>query len=330
MYIKTTFFLFLCLILQNTNAQVLTKIDSIFLKKFQYAMISKGDNYPDFSSRKDSMDYLLFCLHEHIPVEDFMEKAHFDKDKMDRIILFLESKDWLHKIGNIYKPTIFIASERDGDSLYKYAAPISKDITNAIISKLPQIKEQFATTNIAATDSFAEWNFLILSNVLLDSWQINNVERDFLKRNERPARHGKYYFQEIAEWNKQDREAFGIYGNQTIRTKDEKTFSIYGNNRGIKLSRELFDHKIAASDNIILENIASSFLPELLTILEKHRTYSEQVYKQLGYSEEISFDEFFIWWYHFIYTRSTDELSAKGVLTIPDSGNFYYEMLPSQ
>ncbi len=247
---------------------------------------------------------------------------------MDRIISFLESKDWLHKIGDVYKPTIFIASEDDGDSLYKYAAPISKDIANLIIGSLPKIKDLFATSNIAKTDNFDTWPFLVLSNVLLDNWQIDNVEKDFLKRSERPLRHGKHYFQEIAEWNNQDREAFGIYGNQTIKTKDGKTFSIYGNNRGIKLSRDLFVNKISATDNTILDNIAESILPELLTILEKHRTYSQQVYKKLGYSNEISFDEFFIWWYHFIYTQTTDELAEKGFMNIPDSGNFYYEELP--
>lgn len=142
-------------------------------------------------------------------------------------------------------------------------------------------------------------------------------------------RHGKYYFQEIVEWNNQEREAFGIYGNMMIQTKDEKTFSIYGNNRGQKLSRDLFEHKVSMSDNIILEKIADSFLPDLLAVLENYRAYSEQTYEKLGYSKEISYDEFFIWWYHFIYTQTTKELFEKGYLSVSHSGNFYYEMLPS-
>lgn len=327
MHYKTKLIFLLFLILESASVMSQNEIDSIFLKKFQYSMISRGDNYPDFSSRKDSMDYLLFCLHKDIPIKSFMEKTNFDKTKMDGVISFLKSKDWIHKIGNAYKPTIFIASNADGDSLYKYATPVSRDIASKIISNLAEIESQFATTDIAKTDSFTVWSFFILSNVLLDSWQIDNVERDFLKRSERPARHGKFYFQEIVEWNEQDREAFGIYGNQTIHTKDEKNFSIYGNNRGIKLSREFFEKKISASDNIVLEKIATTFLPKLLAVLESYRPYSEQIYEKLGYSKEISYDEFFIWWYHFIYTQSTNELSEKGVLHIPDIGNFYYEEL---
>lgn len=329
MYSKLSFVLLFLLILQDANAQTHANIDSVFVKKFQYSMISRGDNYPDFSSRKDSMDYFLFCLHQNIPLVAFMEKTNFSKEKVNEITSFLESKDWLHKIGDVYKPSIFIANNRDGDSLFKYAAPISEDITSKIISNLPKIKDLFQTTNIAKTDSFDTWSFFILSDVLLDSWQIDNVEKNFLKRQNRPMRHGKYYFQEIVEWNNQEREAFGIYGNMMIQTKDEKTFSIYGNNRGQKLSRDLFEHKVSMSDNIILEKIADSFLPDLLAVLENYRAYSEQTYEKLGYSKEISYDEFFIWWYHFIYTQTTNELFEKGYLSVPHSGNFYYEMLPS-
>lgn len=328
MYLKTLLIIFTFFPLQKIYTQEKTKIDNIFSKQFQYSMISRGDNFPDFSVRKDSIDFLLFCLHEDLPLEAFMKKSGFDQDKVNNITSFLESKNWLYKVGNVYKPSIFIASEADGDTLYKYATSISKDISEAITNHLPTIKEMFSKTGIAKTDSFEQWSFFILSNVLLDSWQIDNVERDFLKRIERPTRHGKHYFQEIVEWNNRDREAFGIYGNQTIQTKDGKIFSIYGNNRGMKLSRELFNNKVSAADNIILEKIAESFLPNLLDILEKYRAYSEQVYNDTGYSTEISYDEFFIWWYHFIYTQATEELATRGVLIIPDNGNFYYEELP--
>ena len=326
MHFKIRFIFVFLLILGNMSVLAQNKIDSIFEKKFQYSMISRGNNYPDFSSKKDSMDYLLFSLHKNIPIEYFMEKTNFDKHKMDTIISFLEAKDWIHKVGNTYKPSIFIASNADGDSLFKYATPISRDITSKIINSLGEIKSQFETTDIAKTDSFDVWSFFILSNVLLDNWQINNVERDFLKRSNRPERHGKFYFQEIAEWNEQDRESFGIYGNQRMRTKDEKVFCIYGNNRGIEVSNNLYDKKISVSDNVVLEKIATSFRPNLLIILESNRAYSEQIYEKLGYSKENSYDEFFIWWYHFIYTQSTNELSEKGVLNIPDTGNFYYEL----
>ena len=37
-----------------------------------------------------------------------------------------------------------------------------------------------------------------------------------------------------------------------------------------------------------------------------------------------TFDEFFIWWYHFIYTKATDIMNEKQMLEISKSGNFEY------
>jgi hypothetical protein len=44
----------------------------------------------------------------------------------------------------------------------------------------------------------------------------------------------------------------------------------------------------------------------------------------LDYDKEITFEEFFIWWYHLIYTQATNEMKQKGLLSIPQSGNFPY------
>ena len=70
--------------------------------------------------------------------------------------------------------------------------------------------------------------------------------------------------------------------------------------------------------------MAIDFLPELVQILNKNKKYSENIYKKLGYSKEITFEEFYIWWYHFIYTEATDLMSKNQILTIPKDGNFVY------
>lgn len=50
------------------------------------------------------------------------------------------------------------------------------------------------------------------------------------------------------------------------------------------------------------------------------------VYTEIsGYAGEIAFEEFFIWWYHFIYTQATNILAERGKLIIPEGGNFYYK-----
>jgi len=235
----------------------------------------------------------------------------------------LESKNWLHKINNEYKPTVFIADAKDGELLYKYAKPISKDITKSIIQNLPKIKSEFEKTDIAKTQNFKTWSFLILSNVLLDSWQIDNVEKYFLKQETRPLRNGKNYYYEIAENTNDKIESFGIYGNQYQEIGENKYISIYGNNRN-DFNETSSKNIVSAKDNEIFTKISQSFLPDLLKVLEGKRNYAEKIYSKLGYKNEITFEEFFIWWYHFIYTQTTNELQKKGIIDIPESGNFDY------
>ena len=45
----------------------------------------------------------------------------------------------------------------------------------------------------------------------------------------------------------------------------------------------------------------------------------------MGYSKEITFDEFFIWWYHFIYTKATNLMAEENMLKVPVGGNFSYQ-----
>lgn len=201
----------LTLIFIKSHAQAYS-IDEVFSKKFQSKLISRGDNFPDFRISKDSMYLFLVCLHNHIPESEFQKRMKFDNQRMDKIIQLLKQKNWLHEIDNQIKPSVFIATENDGKRLYKYAKPLSKDIAQAITQKLPEIKTRFMETDISKKQTFKEWSFMILSNVLLDNWQIFNVESEFLKAT-RPSRHGKNYYASITE-SSSDREAFGIYGNQ--------------------------------------------------------------------------------------------------------------------
>ncbi len=319
---KTAKLLILIFLLLGKYVNAQNKIDQFFKLKIEQSQISRGDNFPDFRISKDSLDVFLFILHKGYSPNDFQNFTKFKDEKMSNLISLLESKNWLHQINNQYKPTIFIADSKDGNLLYKYAKPISEKITKSITKKLSEIKSQFDKTEISKKQNFQKWSFLILSDVLLDSWQIDNVEKDFLKQDDRPLRHGNHYYYRISENTNPEIESFGIYGNQSQKIGD-KYISVYGNNR-LNLRISSSENLISKSDNQIFDEMAKIYLPNLLKILEDERNYSKKIYAKLGYDKEISFEEFFIWWYHFIYTQSTDEMNKKGILTIPADGNFDY------
>jgi hypothetical protein len=310
---------------QVVIAQNTPKIDKIFEKKLQYGMISKGNNFPDFYPKNDSIDFLLFTLHEELPLQDFANKTGFSNEKVNTLTSFLENKGWIHKVNELYKPTVFVADLNAGQDLYRYAEPISDDISKEIKDCLPEIKKEFTRMDIAKKQSFDDWSFFILSNVLLDSWQIDSVENGYLKMTSRPSRHGKNYFYTIWEHDQsQQVEPFGIYGNQMMNI-DNRLICVYGNNR---FGYKLLDRSpiISKEDSEIFNAIAGIFLPKLLKVLDKHNAYSIGVYEKMGYHNEITFEEFFIWWYHFIYTQVTNMLSNESIIRIPQGGNFQYEL----
>ncbi|WP_445749339.1 hypothetical protein [Polaribacter sp.] len=299
-----------------------TEVNDLFEKNFEHSLISRGNNFPDFKYSKDSMDLFLIALHQNVSIDGFKNKTGFTETKIQEIKKLLERKNWLHYENGEPKPSIFIATDIEGKKLLEYATPISKNIVTEVKNELSEIKQKFNHSEIAKTQYFEKWSFLILSNVLLDSWQIDNVEKEFLKTEQRPERHGKNYYYSIMENAKNNREAFGIYGNQ-YEEKDGKTYSIYGNNR-IGITEIFSDNYISKSDNQILTEIAENFKPILINILNRNSDYIRKVYRETGYADEISFEEFFIWWYHFIYTKATDIMDENKTLVIPESGNFEY------
>ena len=309
-------------------------LDAIFSGHFEHKMISSGPNFPDFYAKKDSLDLFLVALHEQVPVKQFQKRMAWADTTLNNHIAFLESKNWLVQADGL-KPTIFITSDAQGKSLFSYGTPIALEITQAIEEELYAVKKAYDKTALSKSQTFDELAFFILSDVLLDNWQINNVEREFLMADQRPERHGKHYYYAIMENATHPKEEFGIYGNQYRSLNDSTSLAIYGNNRNEAAKRLKADPKFKASllqtatrlsltDNDILEGIANNFKPELLRILAKNSDYMHTVFEKTGYAKEISFEEFFIWWYHFIYTDVTNMLAERELLEIPEDGNFYY------
>lgn len=63
---------------------------------------------------------------------------------------------------------------------------------------------------------------------------------------------------------------------------------------------------------------------DLISYLENNRETFVANWKNSRYYRETTFNEYFIWWYHFLYTEVTNNLAEKGFLKIPKSGNFPY------
>jgi hypothetical protein len=77
-------------------------------------------------------------------------------------------------------------------------------------------------------------------------------------------------------------------------------------------------------DILKLSEIAALFTDDLSKLLATHVNDLKKQYNASNYSQEISFEEFFIWWYHLYYTKVTDKLISMNYIKKPESGVFTY------
>ena len=278
-------------------------------------------------------------------------------------------------------PNFMVITLRDA----RWMAPSEKMVEAAgrlIEHRLPDIRARAESIPAVCRTGFSRNAFLILSNVLLDNWQIPNVETKFLKA-EPPLRDGRRYYYAIFEKPASQRnEAFGIYGNGMVTLRNVQ-LGVYGNKRYdgstlLSLTREEFTRRfefppqadIKAEVASLLErmvafartgeghlsarqkaglgeiglfengelrvtvfsraeatelgSVAALFTTDLLDLLERCRAELQSAHERSPYREEASFNEFFMWWYHFFYSATTNWLARNGLLEVPCSGNATY------
>ncbi|AWZ49001.1 hypothetical protein C3495_09345 [Clostridiaceae bacterium 14S0207] len=74
----------------------------------------------------------------------------------------------------------------------------------------------------------------------------------------------------------------------------------------------------------MLNNIADIIRDEYIKIFENNKKILYESYKESNYFYEISFEEYFIWWYHIYYSMVTDKLIEKEIIKKSNIKNFSY------
>ncbi len=81
---------------------------------------------------------------------------------------------------------------------------------------------------------------------------------------------------------------------------------------------------IKSTDLFILNEIANTISEDLVLLFNENDKPLKQYFASSRYSKEITYAEFFIWWYHFFYTKVTEELIKQGVIRISSHKNQTY------
>lgn len=321
--------LFMILLLANCSHNKVRNIISIKNASFEKKQISRGDNSPNSIVYEDDIDVLLVSLYYGKSIEEIKKTLGWDDDKMQETMDILIKEGMLTELNGLFTPSIFILPLKEGHALKKESKVIAKEISDSIIAGLDKFKEFHRRMDISKQYSFEDLSFFYLSDILLDMGQISKVESLFLKK-ERPLRNGKnYYFSIMEKDTSKKEESFGIYGNHGLLNTDSLYIGVYGNTRYQEKGWDNYQNKelhcFSQNDyNILFNELNEEFLPVLIPILEQNKPEFLKLYNE--YAVKISFEEFFIWYYHLIYTEATNELINKNVILKPESGRFYYQI----
>ena len=324
--------LLLLLILSSCTVNNKRGLNNITHSTFEIKQISKGNNNPAIDISRDSLDLLLIALHYKISTKEIEKYFDWNSLTINKKIQLLIKNGLVKKTNNNYIPSMGIFPLNKGISLIKKSQNIANEIADSIKIIITQVKSIHAQMDISKKILFYDLSFFYISDILLDMGQIGNIEKEFLKK-ERPLRNGKQYYLAIFEKDKTENiEAFGIYGNQGLENNDTIYIGVYGNTR-VKFNTGWQNYKnkkiyyFNKKDfDIFYNQMAKVFLPTLIEILENNKAYFKKIYIELGYNKEITFNEFFIWWYHFIYSETTNKLINDGVIKEPKNGLFYYKI----
>ena len=291
-----------------------------------------GYQGPKIDIKKDSLAQFLTALHYNIPLSEIEHALKWSPETTEKNINALIENKLLTKKEDYYQPTLGVLTLERGDLLEEKAQKVANEIADSICKWLPEIKKIHNKTNISEQHDFSELSLFYLSNVILDNFQIQRMEEEFLNQ-KRPLRNGSRYYLAIVE-DKPDNitEPFGIYGNRGLHWNDSIGICVYGNKRiksnvGWENYKDKNIHDFDENDTqLITQNMPDIFFPCLLDILNKNKSYFEAIYNELNFDNEVSFEEFFIFWYHFIYTETTDILIAKNIVQKSQNEMFYYQV----
>jgi len=279
-------------------------LEQIFDAEYEQHFISSGDNFQEISLFDNNRYQFLIGLHNGFQKQDIQKELNWSDKELESQIKILKENGYLKEENGTLFPSISIIMANEGQELFEQSEQIAETIATSIVEVEPLIKQRYSAMEISAKNPYEKFKFFLYSDVLLDNWQINNVEDDFLQK-ERTLRHGKRYYIQLAEKDSLVKtEVFGIYGNQ-YQCNDAACYITYGNNRvnNEKTLKELELMNIpilSKKDQSVLEEMAELYRPKLMSILTTNKSKFEKFYNQSVFKKELSFEEYFIWYYHFL------------------------------
>ncbi len=360
-------------------------LDTINDREFEAKVISSGNNRPPIRFSEAHANEVLVLAKEGVVESEIREHRFADgASGAPALDVLIEHRFLERSESGRLTPTVAVMTVAEVSKFMQVDADVIDKTVEAILSYAPG-----AIKTVVSLEGFSnlrreKYDLFLLSNGLLDNFQIGNVEAQVIEA-ERPERAGGNYYLSIQEKDPASSyEAFAIYGNNTA-AYGKYILGVYGNQRNSQtnfnqMREKLFREgasidddtlrarrselveaigKVWVRDEISEENlqtltalgyvaesgeldipvlttanypafsaVVSDFTPTLVGILRDHVPALQSDYATSPYVNEITFEEYFMWWFHLYYSAVTDALVEAGEIHIPAQGVSTYLIIP--
>ena len=208
-----------------------TQAAEIASRRYDVYQVSSGSNRPALNLNVDRGATLMVMLREGLPVTTIAEALGWTDTKTRERVQALLDVGFIARDGDRYRPRVAVLT---ADVVARYMPLRDEAVTAAarlIADSLSFIRRQYGRIPGFRHVRFEDASLLVLSDVLLDNWQLRTVERDFVGA-ARPTRAGGQYYlfvEEHTPWVVG--EPFDLYGN-TGSGVGNINIGLYGKGRG--------------------------------------------------------------------------------------------------
>lgn len=148
---------------------------------WQPAMISSGDNRPAIDLEADRLHDILAALHRQTPLAQIADDLRLTQIQLLGRINRLTDERVAQRGGSGFTPAILVVGQVDAAAFLGVSSGIVAATAAAITRALPGIRDRYTALPGFTHVDFSAASLLILSNCLLDNWQIDTIEREFLR-----------------------------------------------------------------------------------------------------------------------------------------------------
>ena len=316
------------------------KISDILQNNFEVRTISNSYSTPSINLEKDHLKEILLLLHYNLTAEKIKEHFNMSDSIYNIRINDLFGEGLIKRTGDgEFIPACMVIDADEGKIIKKTADSLGREMSGIAIDRFEKIKLAYSKISSFQKVPFENASLFILGNVLHNYWQMKFVEERFIKSFPPQRGRSRYYLALLQNQSGNNSEPFGLFTNR-FQKIGGYTVNFYGN----KFSGEFPPYTEKELDNFFkngnsttlfvnesnqkkLEELALIITQDLLNYLERNRPLFIKLYLNSVYKDQTSFREWFVWFYQFMITKTTNTLIEKGFIQKQFSNDTFYVVM---